>query len=120
MAKVLVVDDSILIRRAAQNVLSGTSHELITANNGQEAIEVLKTNPGIDIIFSDVNMPIMNGIEMCQTISQNPALNKIPIVMLTTESGKGYKDKAKGLGIKAWMVKPFDKEKFLYAIDRLT
>jgi len=120
MAKILVVDDSILIRRAAQNVLNGTGHELITANNGQEAIDILRSNPSIDIIFSDVNMPVMNGIEMCQAISKTPGINRIPIVMLTTESGSGYKDKAKGLGIKAWMVKPFDKEKFLYAIEKLT
>jgi len=120
MAKILVVDDSILIRKAAQNVLDGTKHQLITANDGQEGLNVLQANRDVDIIFSDVNMPVMGGIEMCTKISQNSSFNRIPIVMLTTESGGGYKDKAKGIGIKAWMVKPFDKEKFLYAIEKLT
>jgi two-component system chemotaxis response regulator CheY len=117
--RVLVVDDSTLIRTAAAKALADTTYELVTATNGQEGLDVLDKNHDISIIFSDVNMPVMGGMDMVKKISTNPTFSHIPIVMLTTESGANLKAKAKGMGIKAWMVKPFNKEKFLYAISKL-
>ena len=76
-------------------------------------------NNEINIIFSDVNMPVMGGLEMVENIKQDDRYKFIPIIMLTTESSPDLKQKGKELGVKAWMLKPFDKKKFFMALKKL-
>lgn len=118
MAKILIVDDSSLIRSVAASATQEAGHEAILATNGQEGINLLSSTK-IDIIFSDVNMPIMGGLEMVEKIKSNPDYRFIPVIMLTTESDEKLKEKGKELGVKAWMLKPFNKEKFFMALKKL-
>lgn len=118
MGKILIVDDSSLIRSVASSAAVEAGHEAIVAENGQEGLDKLSDDK-FDLIFSDVNMPIMGGLEMVEKIKENDAYKYIPIVMLTTESSPDLKAKGQALGVKAWMVKPFNKKKFFMAVKKL-
>ena len=118
MAKILVADDAGLIRMVAKKAIEEAGHEPVLVENGAEALEALKVHQ-FDLIFSDVNMPILGGLEMVAKIKEVSAYKYIPIVMLTTESSDELKAKGKVLGVKAWMLKPFDKEKFMMVIQKL-
>jgi len=118
MGKILIVDDSSLIRSVAAGAAQEAGHEPIVAENGQEGLDVLSQQK-IDLIFSDVNMPIMGGLEMVEKIKENDSYKYIPIIMLTTESNPELKAKGQALGVKAWMLKPFNKKKFFMAVKKL-
>lgn len=118
MANILIVDDSNLIRSVAASATKEAGHEPIMATNGQEGIDALALHK-IDIIFSDVNMPIMGGLQMVEKIKANPDYKYIPVIMLTTESDEMLKNRGKELGVKAWMLKPFNKEKFFTVLQKL-
>lgn len=118
MGNILIVDDSSLIRSVAASATEEAGHTPIVASNGQEGIEAMETYE-VDMIFSDVNMPVMGGIEMVTQIKENPAYKFIPIIMLTTESDPALKAQGKALGVKAWMLKPFNKDKFFMAVKKL-
>jgi len=118
MAKILIVDDASLIRTVADRAAREAGFDTVLACDGLEAIEMLKDHK-IDLIFSDINMPRMGGLEMVTIIKQDPGYKFIPVVMLTTEAGDDLKAQGKALGVKAWLVKPFNKEKFLLALEKL-
>jgi two-component system chemotaxis response regulator CheY len=118
MANILIVDDSSLIRSVAASAAKEAGHVPIVATNGKEGLQMLELNQ-IDIVFSDVNMPIMSGLDMVENIKANPKYKFIPVIMLTTESDTTLKERGKALGVKAWMLKPFNKEKFFTALQKL-
>ena len=116
--KILVVDDSSMIRNLASKTAESNGYNVITACDGQDGIEKLKNN-NIDLIFSDVNMPQMGGLDMVEHIKEDSKYEFLPIVMLTTEKKDTLKQRGKTLGVKAWLVKPFNKNKFLVALEKL-
>jgi two-component system chemotaxis response regulator CheY len=118
MGNILIVDDSSLIRSVASSATEEAGHTPIVATNGQEGLEAMQ-NYQIDMVFSDVNMPVMGGIEMVTQIKENPEYKFIPVIMLTTESDPTLKEQGKALGVKAWMLKPFNKQKFFMAVKKL-
>ena len=118
MGKILIVDDSSLIRSVASGAAEEAGHIAIVADNGQAGLDMLKLHK-FDLIFSDVNMPVMGGIEMVENIKNSDEHKFIPIVMLTTESNPALKAKGQELGVKAWMIKPFNKKKFFMAVKKL-
>ncbi len=118
MGNILIVDDSSLIRSVASGATKEAGHVPIIATNGQEGLNAMELNK-IDMIFSDVNMPVMGGIEMVTIIKENPKYKFIPVIMLTTESDPALKAQGKALGVKAWMLKPFNKQKFFMAVKKL-
>jgi len=116
--KILIVDDASLIRNVAYKAALEAGYEAEMANDGEAGLEALKKG-GIDLIFSDINMPIMNGLDMVEKIREQDEYKFIPIVMLTTESKPELKKRAQDLGVKAWLLKPFNKEKFLLVLSKL-
>jgi two-component system chemotaxis response regulator CheY len=118
MGNVLIVDDSSLIRSVASKATEDIGHIPIVAINGEDGLKKLAENE-IDLIFSDVNMPVMNGMDMVKKIKEQDKYKFIPIVMLTTEDGDKIKSEGKTLGVKAWMVKPFNDKKFGMAVKKL-
>jgi len=118
MAKILIVDDASLIRMVALKAVIEAGHEAVLAENGLQGVEVFKSTP-IDFIFSDINMPVMGGFDMIREIKQLPGGSFIPIVMLTTESNEELKAQGKALGVNAWLLKPFNKEKFMLVLKKL-
>jgi len=119
MAKILVVDDSEIIRVQLRTDLTKAGHEVLEAEHGLHGLEVLNSNTDVDIIISDVNMPEMDGVSMCQNIHSIDTLNHIPIVMLTTQSSPELKAKGKEYGVIAWVTKPYKSQTILKGIEKI-
>jgi two-component system chemotaxis response regulator CheY len=116
---ILIVDDSSMIRNVAVKAAEENGHIVLSASDGSEGFEIAKNNSDIDLIFSDVNMPNMGGLEMAENIKKLPNHKFTPIVMMTTETDGDLKSEGKQLGVKAWLVKPFNKNKFLLVIEKI-
>jgi two-component system chemotaxis response regulator CheY len=115
---ILIVDDSSMIRSVASKAAESVGLNVVTANDGHEGLAKAKQYK-FDLIFSDINMPQMGGLEMVEKIREVDGCQFIPIVMLTTETKDDLKTKGKALGVKAWMVKPFNKEKFALVLEKI-
>lgn len=89
------------------------------AEDGVQGIEKLRNEDGIAMVISDVNMPNMDGLEMVETIKKDDAINSIPIVMLTTEGSGELISRAKAAGAKGWLVKPFEPDQLIAAVNKL-
>jgi two-component system chemotaxis response regulator CheY len=91
---------------------------VLEAENGQDALDKAKRTP-VDLIICDVNMPVMDGLTFARLIKEEAQYRFVPIIMLTTVTGQSEKEAGKAAGVKAWMVKPFDKDKLLGAVEKL-
>ena len=119
MAKtIMIVDDSASIRTVVGIALRGEGYAVIEAKDGQDAINKL-TGQKVNLIISDVNMPIMDGITFVKNVKTMAAYRFTPIIMLTTESDESKKREGQAAGAKAWVVKPFKPEQMLGAVQRL-
>ncbi len=108
--RVLVVDDSSIIRRVVEQILEVLGHEAIPAADGLDALETLRSTDGIQLILLDWNMPEMSGIEFLRTIKADPELRDLPVIMLTTESERRKMIEAIEAGAKHYLTKPFQPE----------
>ncbi|MBM3381397.1 MAG: response regulator [Betaproteobacteria bacterium] len=119
MAKtILIVDDAQTVRHLTRFALSKGGYNIIEAEDGVQGLKALEKN-AVDLIISDLNMPNMNGLDMCRSIKSNERLKHIPIFMMTTESSQEMTLQGKEIGIMAWIVKPFVPEKLLAAVHRV-
>ena len=108
--KVLVVDDSAIMRKVIEQILEMLGHEAVPAANGVEAFDRLKEHADVQLILLDWNMPEMNGIEFLRAVKDRPGLSKIPVIMLTTESERRKMIEAIEAGAKHYLTKPFQPE----------
>lgn len=115
--RIMIVDDSAMIRMQVKRALTGAGHEVIEAVDGRDALEKLSGGPEPALLVCDVNMPRMNGIELLQNL-RNLGFSA-PIVMLTTEGQPDMIRKARLLGAKGWMVKPFKAHMLLASVTKL-
>jgi len=118
MASILVVDDSASLRNMVTFTLKQEGFDIVEAGNGQEALTKAQSGK-FDLILSDVNMPVMDGITFCSELRKLPAFKFTPVLMLTTESSPEMKQKGKTAGATGWLVKPFNPEKLLSTIKRV-
>ena len=117
MKKVLYIDDASSMRKLVNLVLS-KEFELTMATNGQEGYEAVQ-NEQFDVIISDINMPVMNGLTLLEKIRENESSKFTPVLMMTTEASAEMKAEGKRLGATGWIVKPFDPEKLAGIINRV-
>lgn len=109
--KVLVVDDSAIMRRIISNSLKAAGFSnIVEANNGAEGLESLD---GIELILTDWNMPVMDGLTFVKEVRKNGQYSKTPIVMITTEGAKAEVMEALKNGVNNYIVKPFTPETLL-------
>lgn len=121
MAKtILVVDDSSMMRMTVGRALKDAGYNTLEADDGEKALAVANGGQKIDLVISDVNMPKMDGITFVSNLKNLPKYRFVPVIMLTTESQQDLIERGKKAGVKAWMVKPFDKNQLLGAIEKLT
>lgn len=101
--------------------LKGAGFTVIEGGNGQEALDNLAKAPGgkVDIIITDLNMPVMDGLTFIKQARTRPMLKFIPILMLTTESQESRKAEGKAAGATGWIVKPFHPEQLLKVIEKV-
>jgi len=115
---ILIVDDSESIREVVSFTLGNAGHLVLSANDGQDALKFFDGRE-IDLVITDLHMPIMNGIDLIIEIRQNPDYKRVPILFLTTESQSAKKMEAKNAGATGWIVKPFVPQKLLDAISKV-
>ncbi|MFZ4625217.1 MAG: response regulator [Rhodoferax sp.] len=119
MAKlIMVVDDSASMRRVVGIALKGAGYEVIEGCDGKDALAKLKGQK-VHMIISDVNMPVMDGIAFLKAVKQMPTYKFTPVIMLTTESADEKKREGQAAGARAWVVKPFQPEQLVSAVQRL-
>ncbi len=116
--RILVVDDDKTTRKLLSLYLKGKGHEVITAENGLEAIEKVGTE-GINLVVTDMNMPYMDGIELVKNLKADPASSQIPIVMVTTEADEEEKKRAYEAGVDDYLVKPTNAEQINASIKKI-
>jgi len=113
----LVVDDSLVMRKMVTQTLKSIGFDVIDAPNGRDALAKAK-GVALTLVVTDVNMPIMSGMELIQALRQEGSHRFTPIVVLTTESGD-MRETARQAGATAWVVKPFNPEKLLTVVQQL-
>jgi len=115
---ILIVDDSLSIRQLVKATLVAEGYGVIDACDGQDALNKL-SGQRVNLIISDVNMPIMDGITFLRTLKSKPEHKFTPVVMLTTESQEAKKQEGQAAGARAWIVKPFQPVQLLAAVQKL-
>lgn len=115
---IMIVDDSASMRLVVGIALKGAGYEVIEGRDGKDALSKL-TGQKVHLIISDVNMPVMDGIEFLKAVKQMGPYKFTPIVMLTTESAEEKKRQGQAAGARAWVVKPFQPEQLLGAVQKL-
>ena len=104
--KIFIVDDSATMLMSVKGNLEMNGFEVMTAVDGQDALDKLKAGLKPDLIITDVNMPRMTGLELIKHVKALPAFRFTPILTLTTESQAAKRDEGKKLGATGWLVKP--------------
>ncbi|MCG8315299.1 MAG: response regulator [Pseudomonadales bacterium] len=118
MATILAVDDSASMRQMVSFTLQGAGYEVIEASDGQEAFDKAK-NQSVDLVLSDVNMPVMDGITLIKNLRTLDTYKFTPILMLTTESAGDKKSEGKAAGATGWIVKPFNPDQLITTIKKV-
>ncbi|MGH9454140.1 MAG: response regulator [Terriglobia bacterium] len=106
---VLIVDDSLVMRMIVERSLRQTGIEVekvIEAGNGMDALNIMQRN-AVDLVFSDINMPKMDGIEFLRQLHAADPARQVPILMVTTEGSEAKVLEALSLGAKGYIRKPF-------------
>ena len=109
---ILIVDDSKTIRFVIKKTLDIADvpvGDLYEVENGKEVLDVMNSN-WIDLIFADINMPVMTGIEMIKKMSEDNTLDKTPVIIVSTEGSKTRIDDLLELGVRAYLRKPINPE----------
>ena len=116
--RVLTVDDSRTILAMLHHTLTNAGFEVLQAENGQIGLDVLK-NEEVDVVITDINMPVMDGIEFIKQVRATGRHQSLPILILTTETSQDKRDQGRAAGGTGWIVKPFDPEKLISVINKV-
>ncbi len=106
----MIVDDSRAIRGIIGNTLKELGFQVASAGNGREALEQLPSLPALDLFLVDWNMPEMNGYEFLQAVRKEAQWDKVPVVMVTTETEFGQMERALAAGADEYIMKPFTRD----------
>ncbi len=116
---ILTIDDSISIRQMVAMTLRGAGLNVIEAADGSEGYTKATTS-SIDAVITDLNMPVMNGLEFLKKFRQHPSGKGVPVILLTTESDDELKRQARESGATGWIVKPFKQDQLIAVIRKVT
>jgi len=118
VARILSVDDSPVMRQMVKATLLEAGHEVSQAPNGEEGLKIAGTQV-FDMVITDVNMPIMDGLTLIRNLRQLPAYVSVPMIALTTEATADVKRTGRDAGATAWVVKPFSPQRLIDAVAQL-
>jgi chemosensory pili system protein ChpA (sensor histidine kinase/response regulator) len=116
---VMVVDDSVTVRKVTSRLLERNGMEVITAKDGLDAVAQLQDHQP-DIILLDIEMPRMDGFEVASFIRHDDTLRETPICMITSRTGEKHRERAMAIGVNEYLGKPFQETELLETIKRLT
>lgn len=117
--KVLVVDDSVTVRKVTGRLLERHGIEVETAKDGVEALETMQSEPP-DVVLLDIEMPRMDGFEVASHMRHDSRLKDIPIIMITSRTGDKHREHALSLGVNEYMGKPFQEEALISHLETFT
>lgn len=121
MYNILIVDDSRTIRAVIEKTLHMAGipvAKVWQAANGREALDVLQSE-WIDIVFADINMPVMNGMEMVNRMAADGLLESVPVVIVSTEGSRERIEELRSRGVRAYLRKPFTPEALKSVVDEI-
>ncbi|HQO16328.1 MAG TPA: response regulator [Methylotenera sp.] len=119
MAKtILAVDDSGSLRQMVAFSLRAAGYDVVQAVDGQDGLDKAKEKT-VDLVLTDQNMPIMDGLTLIKNLRGLGSYQKVPILMLTTESSDEMKAKGKAAGANGWLVKPFDPKRLIEVVQKV-
>jgi len=119
MAKtILAVDDSSSLRQMVAFSLKAAGYDVVEAVDGQEGLDKAKQQ-NVDLVLSDQNMPRMDGLTLIKSLRALKGYEKVPILMLTTESSDEMKAKGRAAGASGWLVKPFDPQRLIEVVKKV-
>lgn len=105
---VLAIDDSRTIRDLVRLTLEGAGMAVTTAEDGERGVEAFRAGDRYDAVITDLNMPRLDGFGVIEAIRGGTVNRRVPILVLTTESGPELRARARDRGATGWIVKPFD------------
>lgn len=119
--RILAIDDSRTIRDLVRLTLEREGFDATLADDGRQGVEVLEAmEPPPDAILTDINMPRLDGFGFIREIREKPEYGGIPILVLTTESARELRLRARDAGATGWIVKPFDPARLVGALRTVT
>jgi len=113
---IMVVDDSITMRRVAERLLTRQGYRVVTAKDGLDAIALLQTESPVTVLL-DIEMPRADGFEVAAFIRNNARLKQVPIIMITSRSGEKHRERAHSLGVDRYLIKPYQEEQLLAEVN---
>jgi len=118
---VLIVDDSETVRSIIAKTLRLVNislAETYAAENGEEALRILQEKR-VDLVLTDINMPVMTGVELIQRMQESEAMKGIPVIVISTEGSSTRIDEFKAMGVRAHLRKPFTPERLRETIEEV-
>ena len=116
--RVLLVDDSVSVRKFVGGMLERAGFHVVAARDGAEALQQLAEQP-VDVIVTDLEMPRLNGYELIRDLNREPTTRDLPVVVLTTRAGAKHVSLARELGVEHYVAKPVDEASFVQLIESL-
>jgi two-component system, chemotaxis family, chemotaxis protein CheY len=114
----LIVDDSTSMRQMVSFTVKEAGFNVLEGANGQEALKRVE-GQRVDVVVTDLNMPVMDGITLIRQLRSNPLYKFTPILMLTTESQDSKKQEGKAAGATGWIIKPFNPQQLLGVVAKV-
>jgi CheY-like chemotaxis protein len=115
--RILIADDDPVILRLIQVNLELEGYEVLTANNGQEAVDVA-TAELPDLVILDIMMPRLDGYQACQKLKEGATTASLPVIFLSAKAQQGDIEKGKSFGVVDYLTKPFDPSELLEVVER--
>lgn len=115
---ILAIDDSSTIRQMLAMTLGSAGHRVLQAEDGLAGYS-LATTEHVDVVISDLNIPVMDGLDFVRMYRTHPSSQGVPILLLSTESSDRFKRQAKDAGATGWITKPFRQDQLLAVVGRL-
>jgi two-component system, chemotaxis family, chemotaxis protein CheY len=116
--RILAVDDSPSVRQMVKITLTGAGYEVVEASDGADGLSKAKATT-LDMVVTDLNMPVMNGLDLIRALRKLPAYRGVPILFLTTESDAEKKKEAKAAGATGWITKPFQQDQLVAVVRKV-
>jgi two-component system chemotaxis response regulator CheY len=118
MKTILTVDDSASVRQMVRLTLSGAGYQVTEAADGSAGLKQAQATP-VNMVVTDLNMPVMDGMTFIRELRKLPAYKGVPIIFLTTESDAARKQEAKQAGATGWITKPFQQDQLLAVVRKV-
>jgi len=117
--RVLVVDDSTVIRQQISSALTDAGYDVIEADSGDDGLRKIASNSDVRLVICDVNMPGKSGLDVLASLNESGLMARLSVLMLTSEVQAELLARAKRLGAKGWMVKPVTSEALVATVKKL-